>query len=308
MKQLYSKLMISLLFAVLCALVSGFVVYADENTPPPTVEDKTCADCHPAFVEAWQNSHHANAFTDSSFIDAWEENGKPSDCLECHTTGYDRKTNTWVAEGVTCESCHTPIPLNHPLQPMPADRSANLCGQCHTGTKFEWETSPHYSADITCVNCHGMHSTTLKKETANELCLGCHKQVKDTEIHTRHIDEGISCAECHLTPEGVAIGEGHSTHDHSFQAKIAACNSCHTTTTADVNVSTAETEAIVLASQKSPCEEYLEMGLSVQPEPVKPFYFVILAALVGMAGGLILSPWIERWYRRFIGNVDEREN
>lgn len=39
-------------------------------------------------------------------------------------------------------------------------------------------------------------------------------------------------------------------------------------------------------------------GVSLEPEPVSPVYFILLAALMGMAFGLVLAPWIERWYRR----------
>jgi hypothetical protein len=39
-------------------------------------------------------------------------------------------------------------------------------------------------------------------------------------------------------------------------------------------------------------------GVSLEPDPVSPMYFILLAALIGMAFGLLVAPWIERWYRR----------
>jgi hypothetical protein len=39
-------------------------------------------------------------------------------------------------------------------------------------------------------------------------------------------------------------------------------------------------------------------GVSLEPDPVSPMYFILLAALIGMAFGLLIAPWIERWYHR----------
>ena len=39
-------------------------------------------------------------------------------------------------------------------------------------------------------------------------------------------------------------------------------------------------------------------GVSLEPDPVSPMYFILLAALIGMAFGLLVAPWIERWYHR----------
>jgi hypothetical protein len=50
-------------------------------------------------------------------------------------------------------------------------------------------------------------------------------------------------------------------------------------------------------------------GLSVEPDPVNPVSFTLLSGLVGMAAGMILAPWLERWFKRFgrdkEGNLDE---
>jgi hypothetical protein len=48
-------------------------------------------------------------------------------------------------------------------------------------------------------------------------------------------------------------------------------------------------------------------GVSIDPEPVSPIYFALLAALIGMAFGLLVSPWIEKWYRRISPEVVEVE-
>jgi len=40
------------------------------------------------------------------------------------------------------------------------------------------------------------------------------------------------------------------------------------------------------------------LGVSLEPDPVSPIYFVILSTLIGLAFGLVLAPWIERWFRK----------
>jgi hypothetical protein len=47
--------------------------------------------------------------------------------------------------------------------------------------------------------------------------------------------------------------------------------------------------------------------LSVQagPGPVSPVGFAALSGLIGMASGMILAPWLERWYRQLRQDGDE---
>jgi hypothetical protein len=40
-------------------------------------------------------------------------------------------------------------------------------------------------------------------------------------------------------------------------------------------------------------------GLSIDPSPVNPISFALLSALIGMAGGLLVAPWIQEWYHKF---------
>jgi hypothetical protein len=42
--------------------------------------------------------------------------------------------------------------------------------------------------------------------------------------------------------------------------------------------------------------------VDVEPGPVSPVGFAVLAGLVGMAGGMVLAPWLERWFRRMQRN------
>jgi hypothetical protein len=44
--------------------------------------------------------------------------------------------------------------------------------------------------------------------------------------------------------------------------------------------------------------EFETAGLNPEPGGVDPIPFALLAGLVGMAAGMILAPWIDRWYKR----------
>ena len=39
---------------------------------------------------------------------------------------------------------------------------------------------------------------------------------------------------------------------------------------------------------------------SIKPEAVSPLGFSAMAGLIGLAGGMVLAPWLERWYRRTV--------
>jgi hypothetical protein len=58
-------------------------------------------------------------------------------------------------------------------------------------------------------------------------------------------------------------------------------------------------------------EQPAEMQLaSVTPEPdaVSPIGFSVLAGMIGLAGGMVLAPWLERWYRNFAKHDTEHNN
>ena len=41
-----------------------------------------------------------------------------------------------------------------------------------------------------------------------------------------------------------------------------------------------------------------QAGLSPSPNPVSPLGYASLAALVGLAAGMVMAPWLEKLYRR----------
>jgi hypothetical protein len=189
---------------------------------------------------------------------------------------------------------------------MPTDRSSEMCGECHKETYFEWQISAHNQTELDCIDCHGQHSTTLKAEDASTLCANCHKERASNYTHTAHSEEGLTCANCHLTTMTAGEGLGHTLRDHSFNVKLSTCTECHkeylhNPVDAHVEQESEQIEPGELVSAET-------AGVSLEPSPVSPVYFALLSALIGMAFGLLVAPWIERWYRRVFDmeKIDDR--
>ncbi len=244
MSSRIQRLLIALMFALVAAGVTLVAASAQDGAPPPVQSAGTsndCTVCHTEYQMTWENGAHGNAGTDPVFLDEWNKQGKPGACLVCHTTGYDPATATFKENGVTCQACHGEAPADHPKSPMPVDRSPDLCGRCHSDTRFgwqDWKVSTHYQRGMNCTTCHDPHSASLKKlpgqlgekPTADEvsaLCINCHKEHSMDFPYTAHNQKGVSCVDCHVNHIENTDRAAHSVPDHSFNASLDSCNTCH---------------------------------------------------------------------------------
>ncbi len=207
----------------LLLLISGHV--SAEESPLPRGEE--CTDCHEGLRNYWQQSSHASALSDPAFQAAWKEAGQDSQCLGCHTTGFDPATGQYAAEGVACTVCHYPIPKNHPDNYIPTDVSPRLCGQCHLDTYTQWEQSQHGVEDLACNQCHNPHTTDLRMGDTQKLCETCHQDESLQYAYTGHAAKGLLCTDCHLKINETEMGEGHGQRLHSFNVDLSTCNTCH---------------------------------------------------------------------------------
>lgn len=319
MTTLIERLTIAIVIALICA--GATLVVADAQAPAaPVAQTSTtpaCVTCHSDFQTTWQAGSHGQAMIDKVFTDAWDAQGKPSACLACHTTGYDATTGKYMAEGVTCEACHSPVPTNHPSENMPVDKSTDMCGRCHSNTQFagvpNWEMSTHYQRNITCSVCHDPHSTSLKMvagrtetEDPSSLCMNCHKDYATDFTHSSHGAAGVTCVSCHLTRAEQPAGfeTAHKIPDHNFMPELATCTSCHArqmhtegeSAATDLTVPSAEV-AVEPAAETEDKLNNLEI-VSEEPVAVSPIGFAGVAGLLGLAGGMVLAPWLERAYQR----------
>lgn len=141
-----------------------------------------CQTCHADNYDEWDGTAHSNAFTDEAFQSEWQSQGSPSECLECHTTGFDATSGEYAFEGVTCESCH------EAGLTMVVNTAPELCGSCHTGEygkeKFaKFQEGIHSNSGVTCIDCH-MYDDSHRFEVESKACATCHT---DDDIHERKL-------------------------------------------------------------------------------------------------------------------------
>ena len=323
----FERFTIALIFALLAAGVTLIVASAQDVTPPaPGAQgsEQPCAVCHTDFQMTWQTGLHGQAGDDPIFLTAWENQGKPGACLVCHVTGFDPATATWIANGVTCEACHGPANPNHPAEPMKVNRSPDLCGRCHSDTRFgwqDWQGSTHYQRGMDCAVCHDPHSASLKvipneattptMADTSQLCINCHKEVSMNFPYTQHHEKGVSCVDCHVKHLENQDRAPHTTPDHSFAASLQTCNTCH----ADQMHSPTSEASMPIAEGTTPTDAHVEAAPTAEqpqsvtndPSPVSPVGYAGLAGLVGLAAGMVLAPWLERFYRRASKHQHEEE-
>jgi len=165
-------------------------------------------------------------------MSAHKEKGLAQDaqCTVCHNETWrkpvlalyqTRHGNREDPRAPLCTSCHGPSdshkadPSKHPdfvfagANKLPAEAQNGQCLGCHGGDakRMHWGGSTHQSRDISCTNCHEVHTPhdrVRDKLTQPEVCFACHKEQRN-QINkpSRHpIPEGkMSCSDCH-NPHG----------------------------------------------------------------------------------------------------------
>jgi len=149
-----------------------------------------------------------------------------TECLGCHTTGYDAAAGTYVEAGVGCERCHGPgsehiaaaaadrkKAIVNPVN-LPPDRQAMICGQCHsvgrdTSGKYAFPVSFRPGDDLNAVFVQG-------KPTGP----GRQQQYTDW-LTSKHAEKGTICEKCH---------DPHGTTGKDYQLlndTIPLCFGCH---------------------------------------------------------------------------------
>lgn len=295
MKKIITRLLYGFLFALPLMLISYAIAQAGEveQGSNPTSE-LSCPACHESFVEAWEEGAHANSVSNPDFQEEWNKQGNPAECMSCHTTGFDLEQGTWMTDGISCGACHDTAAANHPMEPMAADRSAQMCGECHAETFFEWQASAHRENGLDCIGCHEPHGTELKAQDAAYQCSSCHRDRASNFAMSAHSQEGLNCADCHLAELEGGI-EGHARLDHSFGVKLSTCNECHAYQMHDPSEVHPENKPPETIDAMAAVESHI---VAEEPTPVSPVGFALLTGLFGLAAGAIVAPWLERAARK----------
>jgi len=169
-------------------------------------------------------------------------------CESCHgDIATQLQKTTHGREGFTmrsdqgCETCHgpgsahvdsggDPSLIRNPKK-IAARDSAGVCLKCHdSGKQANWKGSVHEMRGLACINCHSIHASKsdkalLKFPHVDEVCAGCHLEVKSQIQRTSHhpIREGLmSCNDCH-NPHGTITPKLIIANSVNEQ-----CYTCHT--------------------------------------------------------------------------------
>ena len=177
-------------FSLVAAFVGGLLLLerggevpvAEQPTSIDLETSATCAPCHQEEWKEWQESMHAQAFTDPLVLASNQSNNfRKLDCIPCHAPApvfehgigklervVERVTHR--EHGVDCLACHRAY--DHVVGPehlaaasakadcRPAGqaelRSPAVCAPCHNqhNTVDQWELTPFAKSGIGCVDCH----------------------------------------------------------------------------------------------------------------------------------------------------------
>ncbi len=322
-----------LLFALAIAAISAGLVLvlarAQEPTGEPTVTDPAqardpygeCINCHKDIYDTWKGGLHGTSMTDPVFTFQWNSQGNPDACLLCHSTEYDTASGQ-AKDGITCVACHSPIPPNHPTDPVPVNNASDLCAKCHTDPRFttqNWEMSAHYAHGIDCTTCHDPHSAGMKDVAASSktapdasgLCENCHKDVMKNFPLSQHAQAGVTCVNCHLgfnikdpTVAPVDFTMSHKAPNHQFTPSLDTCNKCHSKQMHAPAPGAAAAAIVAEHEGSTPVNADAAIAgpvapVSNQAPPASPIGIAGVAALIGLAGGMVLAPWLDKAYKRF---------
>lgn len=254
---------IILVIGFVCWLLSPLSGYTGAETGNRQHNsDAECRSCHRDVYEAWKVSkHNTTAYDGEAFQAAWEGARRSTECLDCHTTGFNPDMGTMDSAGVGCAACHTaldngefdPNERDHARMSIPRriDECATCHGNDHALSYTEWEASAHNGGiGVGCLMCHDAHDTGLVKEDTNDLCGSCHLQpvpvssphmevtsgctdchpspVSVENVHMSGADGAVAdCVMCHMVPEYDQWGRYLSNTGHTLEVTLAACMSCH---------------------------------------------------------------------------------
>jgi hypothetical protein len=109
-----------------------------------------------------------------------------------------------------------------------------------------------------------------------------------------HSQAGVNCVDCHLRHFGAPGDRAiHTMPDHSFTANLESCAACHQDQMH--NSAAGPNRAQVALLDQVPANGNGQV--SDKPTPVSPLGYAGLAGLFGLAGGIILAPWLGKAYR-----------
>lgn len=188
------SIILSILFIFPLVLIAQNSVKGDSQY----VGSEACKDCHEAYYKASAKSVHGKKAIPGSPANT-------EGCESCHGPGAQHVEKG--GRGVAI------FAFGKKVDPKARD---SKCLACHGESRDLpfWNLSRHKSMEVTCDNCHSIHSAVPGKDYLKvaepDLCFGCHRNIRaQTNKQSHHpIREGkIKCSSCH-NPMGTANIKG----------------------------------------------------------------------------------------------------
>ena len=157
---------------------------------------EACAACHQDLVDSFKGAKHGKALPKMKGIEF------DKSCETCHGAGS-------LHAGAGGDKTAPGFAALKSFKKMSASDVSGACMECHKDTeRSHWSGSPHDRANVSCTDCHSLHSAKghgeLVKTNTSETCYQCHKDVKGQMRRSAHmpVAEGkMDCTSCH-SPHG----------------------------------------------------------------------------------------------------------
>lgn len=158
--------------------------------------------------------HFHDKLTDNFRHSVHAEQVKPQEglplvnCESCHGPGslaISAINENVKRYGEKANKCDTTKLLD--IMHLPPAAQSLICLKCHATASIpilsNWNSSTHAMNDISCFDCHKIHQGPQQKvlrEKVDELCYGCHPEIRQEESLQSHHpirEKKMSCVDCH---------------------------------------------------------------------------------------------------------------
>ncbi len=149
-------------------------------------------------------------------------------CAPCHPSlGTGSQFHQPVKEG-NCVACHQPHGGDNRLLLKNGEELSGLCFSCHDKVPFTRKLVHGPVTAGKCGSCHDPHRSDSKElliGKTNDICLGCHEEIKAVLSGARYVHPPISVSSC------VACHDPHSSDRPSLAKNKMPdlCFDCHKT-------------------------------------------------------------------------------
>jgi DmsE family decaheme c-type cytochrome len=166
----------------------------------------TCEGCHGPGKAHVDGGGDATKIFNPAKATAKEVDAK---CLECHQGQHANFQRTAHGEAnVSCVGCHS-IHVAEDREQLLKIAQPNLCFQCHTDTKPQFNMPFHHKVEeglVKCSDCHDPHGTFNRKNLRSSsqmdaVCTKCHTETAGPFVYEHAVVKTEGCTACHF-PHG----------------------------------------------------------------------------------------------------------